>query len=130
MTAKKHVIQRMRKETTELNKLIDNQKKAISQLEYRLKLLKYNNFVEMENFAGMVDRIKLIFEQEIAWQALSKNPNYQLDNLTNIVRIIRNSVDRNNEHYMENNLDNPKVEYFYKQKLARTSKWKKYIKVC
>jgi len=122
MTAKKQIIQRMRKETTELNKLIDNQKKAISQLEYRLKLLKYNNFVEMENFAGMVDRIKLIFEQEIAWQALSKNPNYQLDNLTNIVRIIRNSVDRNNEHYMENNLDNPKVEYFYKQKLARTSK--------
>ena len=122
MTAKKQIIQKMRKETTQLNEIIDNQKIAIRRLERRLKLLKYDNFAETENIAGMVDRIKLIFEQELAWQALSKNPNHQLDNLTHMVQNIRNSVDRNNEHYMENNLDNSKVEYFYKQKLARTSK--------
>ncbi len=100
MTAKKNIIQQLRKEAKELNTTIKNQKIAIRRLERRVEHIKKDHFMQLEHFADNVDGLRKLFNKELAWQALSPNPEGQLYRLNLVTKSIRRTVDYTNEHYI------------------------------
>ena len=122
MTAKKQVIQRLRKEIKELTVTNQNQRIAIRRSEHRIKTLKYEHFIKDENLASDIDGLRKEFNSELAWQTLSGTPNEQLSFLNLITKSIRQSIDYCHETYMVRNLDDPQVRFFYNQKLKREGK--------
>lgn len=119
MTAKKQIIQRLRKEVKELKVTIKSQRIALRRSEHRIKTLKYDHFLQDEDMASRIDGLRFTFNTELAWQQLSGNPNDQLAYLNFVTRDFRNSVDCRHETYMLKNLDNSHVRYFYNQKMKR-----------
>jgi len=119
MTAKKHLIQTMRKEIKNLNGIIKGQREHLTGLERKLEREKLNNFLMLERTAQIVNYLLPLFQKELAWVELSNDSNNQLHSLKSITHQVRSEVDRYNETFMEKNLDIQSVEMYYKRKLER-----------
>jgi len=110
MSAKKDVIRELRREILVLKTKVETQRITLNRNVKTLDIIKSKNYEAIEEMSRYGVNILAIFEKELAWEALSQDPNEQMMYLRSFVSRMKLLAEHRNRRYELHNIDSDVVQ--------------------